>query len=243
MITPPASKAVWAVVPVKRFDRAKSRLASVLAPGARRDLAVAMLADVLDALRGTTALKGVVVVTADAEAAVMARARGFETIGNPEEAGVNAAVSTGLAYVQSRRGAALVTPAEIPLVTTVELGEAIDALDTTSLVIEPAARDGGANLLALAPADLFASSFGRDSAAHPAANARARGVEPAFLTLAGATRDVDTPEDLAELRRIDAKWTRVPLGASARSPPAKWKGLRNDDFLPGRVPAGQQALP
>ena len=211
MMTPPASKAVWAVVPVKRFDRAKSRLASILAPGARRDLSVAMLADVLDALRGTTALKGVVVVTADAEAAAMARARGFEAIGDPEEAGVNAAVSTGLAYVQSRRGAALVTPADIPFVTTVELGEAIDALDTTTVVIAPAARDGGTNLLALAPADLIAPSLGRDSAAHHAANARARGVEPAFLTLAGATRDIDTPEDLADLRRIAARWTRARL--------------------------------
>ena len=207
----PASRAVWAVVPVKRFEYAKSRLGGVLSPAARRDLAVAMLADVLDALRATAALEGVVVVTAQTEAAMMARTRGFDAIDDPMEAGVNAAVAAGLAYVQSRQGAALVTPADIPLVTSAEIGEAIDVLERSAVAIAPAARDGGTDLLALARADLIAPSFGPDSAASHAAAARARGVEPAFLALAGATRDIDTPEDLAALRRIGERWTRPPL--------------------------------
>ena len=52
-----------AILPVKRFALAKTRLREQLAPPQLRSLAEAMVGDVLDALLATAALDGVVVVT------------------------------------------------------------------------------------------------------------------------------------------------------------------------------------
>ena len=43
----------WAILPVKAFDRAKSRLSTVLASGQRESVARLMAADVLQALSST----------------------------------------------------------------------------------------------------------------------------------------------------------------------------------------------
>src|SRR2546430_1320895 len=64
-----------AVLPVKRFARAKQRLRGALTDGAREQLAAAMAADVLEVLCGFEAFTRVVVVTAEPAVAEQA---GFE---------------------------------------------------------------------------------------------------------------------------------------------------------------------
>jgi len=63
---------VWAAVPVKEFAGAKQRLAPLLTPRQRQELAAAMLEDVLAAL-ADTALAGVMVNTVDPLGAELAR--------------------------------------------------------------------------------------------------------------------------------------------------------------------------
>src|SRR3954454_9649148 len=63
-----------AVLPVKRFDRAKQRLASGLAGASRVVLAEAMLRDVLGALARVRSLYAIVVVTGELRAQALARA-------------------------------------------------------------------------------------------------------------------------------------------------------------------------
>ena len=63
---------IWAVVPVKETAAAKQRLAGLLVAGARRQLALAMLADVLQAIAGVPELAGIVAVTVDPDAADIA---------------------------------------------------------------------------------------------------------------------------------------------------------------------------
>jgi 2-phospho-L-lactate/phosphoenolpyruvate guanylyltransferase len=207
----PASE-TWAIVPVKRFDRAKTRLSHAFSRGERRDLARAMLADVLETLQRTVALGGVTVVTSDVEAGAMARGRSFEVIADPDENGVSSAVAIGLRYV-AHRGAegALVIPADIPFVTAAEIGRVLSALDSAAVVVAPAARDGGTNILAMAPVHAVAPAFGSDSAARHIACAGAVGIEPAVLHLKGAGRDIDIPADLAGLGRAGAPRTRACL--------------------------------
>ncbi|MEO8966700.1 MAG: 2-phospho-L-lactate guanylyltransferase, partial [Solirubrobacteraceae bacterium] len=54
-----------AILPFKGFDQAKQRLRDTLGVQPRRALVEAMFADVLIALRRTTALSGILVVSAD----------------------------------------------------------------------------------------------------------------------------------------------------------------------------------
>ena len=67
-----ARRNICAVVPVKEITDAKQRLAAVLSAAQRRELALAMLEDVLAALAGVRELAGMLVVTVDPAASEMA---------------------------------------------------------------------------------------------------------------------------------------------------------------------------
>src|SRR5947208_1303719 len=82
-----------AVLPVKRFDRAKQRLSSGLAGTSREVLAEAMLRDVLGALTRVRSLYAIVVVTGEPRAAALARAREALIVEDEAEAGQSAAAS------------------------------------------------------------------------------------------------------------------------------------------------------
>ena len=54
---------MWAMVPLKGFDQAKKRLASVLTVEERRALMLAMARDVLSALSRSERLTGILIVS------------------------------------------------------------------------------------------------------------------------------------------------------------------------------------
>ena len=99
-------RTVWAVVPVKRFDLAKGRLADALADDERRQLARAMLEDVLDALAATPEVDRVLVVTREPEVAALAMAAGAATVAETGQ-GLNAAVKTGAEAARAGEAQAL----------------------------------------------------------------------------------------------------------------------------------------
>src|SRR5690606_5187276 len=87
----------WALLPVKRHEGAKSRLASALPLGERQALQRAMLSDVLKGVSDARTLDGIAVVTSDRGAGEVARRRG--AIHFPEPAscdGLTKAVELGV---------------------------------------------------------------------------------------------------------------------------------------------------
>src|SRR5258706_11448913 len=104
-----------AVLPVKRFDNAKRRLAVRLSPGTRRLLAEAMVTDVLIALRRARHVDGVVVVTSEHAAEAIARGHGADAIPDDGDGGHNPAAARGVAWAVehgARRG--LLVPRDRP---------------------------------------------------------------------------------------------------------------------------------
>ena len=94
---------IWAVVPVKRFSTAKSRLATVLDTIERAELARLMFQDVLDALALCKEfLAGVIVVTSDESAAALARSRGAIVLSDAADNGINAAVRLAISSYRSK---------------------------------------------------------------------------------------------------------------------------------------------
>ena len=187
---------VWAVVPVKRFDQAKQRLSGVLDSAGRAALAAAMLGDVLEQLSGTAGLTGVLVVTSDTEATTIAGGFGAAVLNDPADSGVNDAVAYGLSKLGSLGASgAIIVPGDIPFVTSEELSSVLAALEQTSVVLTPATRDGGTNILGLSPPDVIEPAFGLESFARHRSVAHA--LQPVVILLEGAGRDIDVPADLA----------------------------------------------
>lgn len=208
---------VCALVPVKRFDSAKSRLAPFMNAAERAALAEAMLLDVLDVLVEAKGLTAIVIVTGDASLAARADTLGVRVIDDPQEAGTNNAVARGLEMLKAWNvQRALVVPSDIPFLGVVEIEAALAALARTAVVLAPARRDGGTNLLGLSPPDAIAPAFGVDSFARHLAAASAKSIKPVVLPSVGAGHDIDVPSDLTpDIGGGPAPRTRALLKQSA----------------------------
>jgi 2-phospho-L-lactate/phosphoenolpyruvate guanylyltransferase len=190
-------RGVCAILPMKGFGKAKSRLSALLDDMQRNMLAQAMFLDVLEVLLRAEGVACVHVVTEDWGVAKVASTVGATVIADEAETGTNEAVRQGIrAAIPDGWAAVLVVPADIPFLSVAEVEAALVALRRNPVVIAPAAHDGGTNLLGLAPPLIIPTHFGPDSFGRHVAAARAAGIEPARLRLAGAGHDIDGPSDL-----------------------------------------------
>jgi len=189
------------LVPVKNLNGAKQRLASMLTPHQRTELARAMIKDVCHALSEVPNRPAVALVTSDEYAIRLARQCGFETIQDDENLGETEAIEMATQHAE-KRGAdfTLVIPGDIPLVTAEEIAAVLAAAPEQGTVLVPAADGRGTNAILRRPAGLIPCRFGNDSFLPHRAAARATKVPVVVLNdLPGIAVDVDRPEDLAEL--------------------------------------------
>lgn len=186
-----------AVLPIKSFSRAKSRLGDRIDRG---ELAAAMVGDVLGALAATRGLADVVVVTAEP----LPGTAGAIVVSDPEEAGQSAAAERGIeAAVDRGAERVLLVPGDCPALDPDELGRLLeDAADAPHVIVVPDRHGSGTNALLLSPPGVMAPAFGAGSMARHAARASAAGATVKVRELPSLGLDVDTREDLAALRAM-----------------------------------------
>lgn len=200
-----------AILPVKRFPLAKQRLGASVADSLRRDLARAMVGDVLSALRECEALAATIVVTSERAVAAAARYSGAFVVEDTTEAGQSAAAALGIARARAEGfERVLCVPGDCPTLDPQELRVLLDG-DDAAVTIVPDRHGSGTNALLLTPPDAISPSFGPDSRARHERLASEseltwRIEQPASLLL-----DVDTGDDLAALReRLAGESVRAP---------------------------------
>lgn len=180
------------VVPVKRLDVAKSRLAGFGEAGRRR-LALAFAQDVVRAAALCPAVDRVLVVTDDEEAAGALRLLGAEVRADLPAAGLNAAIEHGAALLREREAhlAVAALSSDLPALRAEDLAGALALAEGRAFVAD--ADGAGTTLLAAVGGAALQPAFGAGSAAtHRASGAGELRAAP------GLRRDVDTPADLAE---------------------------------------------
>ena len=192
---------MWVVIPVKDIDAAKQRLAGVLDAAERRSLFAAMLSDVLAAVAAAKGYDDVALVTRDPEAENLARSHGFKTIMDRENAGHTDAVNVAIEHLIGAGVGGMVTfPGDIPLVTADEIETLLAAHgEARGMTIAPSRDKRGSNAIACTPPDAVPFRFGSDSFFPHLDAARAAGIEPRVVELAGFGLDIDTPDDLMQL--------------------------------------------
>ncbi len=201
-----------AILPLKGLDQAKQRLREALGAQPRRALVEAMFADVLIALRRTTGLCGILVVSADTVAQRIAEGYGAEVI-DDDQRGHSQAAARGIAHArQAGAERVLLVPGDCPLLDPAELTELITApAPARSVAIVPDRHGSGTNALLISPPEAFGPAFGPGSRARHEQQARAAGLESRTVAVPSLALDVDTPEDLAE---IEATLGRMRGGAA-----------------------------
>jgi 2-phospho-L-lactate guanylyltransferase len=195
----------WSVVvPAKRLDAAKTRLAPLTATlsggtsAAHEELVLALLGDTVAAALASPAVGLVLVVTDDPRAAAVVTGLGARTVDDRPGRGLNAALEHGARVARTGGAGPLAAlNSDLPALRAAELSDALAeaAGRPRSFVADTAGT--GTTLLAV-PAGELDPRFGPGSAAaHTAAGAVSlTGRWP------GLRQDVDTPADLAAARQL-----------------------------------------
>ena len=111
---------MWAIVPIKTFERAKQRLANVLNEEERRSLMLAMASDVLTCLSKAKNLDGILIVSRAAEADVLASAFSTERFAESPHTNLAGALTQATDYLIKHFDAqgVFIVPADVPGITT-----------------------------------------------------------------------------------------------------------------------------
>jgi 2-phospho-L-lactate guanylyltransferase len=193
---------LWAVVPVKPLDQAKSRLAGALTPEERVALVQQLLERTLEVLRQVPAIAEIVVATSDPGVGTWARRAGNRVLREVGEPDLNDALAVATRSAQAHQvQVVLIVHADLPRVTPADL-EAMVALAAGGapvVVVAPDRHGRGTNALLCAPPGLIEYRFGEDSFARHCAQAQAAGARLEICSTPGLALDLDVPEDLEVL--------------------------------------------
>ena len=189
---------VWAIVPVKPLNRAKSRLAEVLPPEEREQLATGMLERTIRLLLPMPEIKGVLVISRDTKALALVRDLGAQTVqesGSPE---LNKALYRATSALRVwGAAAALVVPADLPLLNAEDVA-AIVTLGRfpSTAVLAPDRREEGTKLLFVRPPGLIPYALGGPSFDEHQRLARKAGATLHIYRSERVALDLDVPDDL-----------------------------------------------
>lgn len=211
---------LWAIVPVKPFRQAKTRLAAVLSPADRLELTRRLLINTLDVLAAVPAIYRRLVISRDQEALALARQHQALTMSESGTGFLDLNVALRRAtYVARGFGAStvLILPSDLPRLTPVDVEAFVLAAEgSQSVVIAPDRHASGTNALLVRPPGLVAYAFGAGSFAAHCAQAEAAGLTPRVVQAPNLAFDLDLPEDW----RLNQEYTsaHIPLDPTRRTP-------------------------
>jgi 2-phospho-L-lactate guanylyltransferase len=196
---------LYAIIPVKSLQFAKGRLAHIFTMPERQALVLAMLGDVLAALRATAALNGMVVVSRDAEVLALAARSGASALLERAD-DLNGAFAQAATFAElSGATRILALPADLPLITPAEItGLIASGTESGGVALAPS-RDGGTNGLYRPVAAALPFLFGVGSLARHMAAARERGLATRLFRAPGLELDIDRPDDMLLLAEADGE--------------------------------------
>lgn len=184
-----------ALVPLRSPGEGKTRLAHLLERQLRAELAGAMLADVVTALRATE-VREVVVAAGGPAAIASAAALNVEVLADPPAIrSLDEAVAAAVRRLGPSREL-LVVMADLPWLCPADITA---LLETPGQAVIAPTYDGGTGGLLRRPASVMATSYGPGSAARHGRAAAIAGVKLTCCARPGFARDLDTAQDLAAL--------------------------------------------
>jgi 2-phospho-L-lactate/phosphoenolpyruvate guanylyltransferase len=189
-------KPMWAIVPIKTFDRAKQRLANVLSENERRSLMLAMARDVLTCLSKSTHLAGILIVSRTAEADALAQSFATERFAESPDANLPQALVQAAKHLITNFDAKgiMIVPADVPGISTREVDELLESHEQVTIL--PDAENLGTNGLICSPPLCMPLIFDGKSFKPHVDAAFASGITPKIVPGSGFALDIDVPRDL-----------------------------------------------
>lgn len=189
---------ISAIVPVKRYTQAKSRLD--VSDIQRVRLCHAMLYETLDALNRSPVIHEIVVVTDDVRAQKLSGDLGATTL-RDNGTGVNEAVRIANRYLADKGAAmSLVIPADVPLMEPADISFLLKFFTPPECVlVVPSMRLDGTNALLRCPPDVMGTSYDNNSYRNHMDMARRTVNNYGLVYIPRIMNDVDTLSDLEDV--------------------------------------------
>lgn len=189
-----------ALLPVKKFENSKERLAGFLSSQERALLARTMFEDVWAALlQARRAADGLHLLVTTAEPYAISRCQcdGVLCLPESEQRSHSDSVNRATEWARSLGiGALLSVPIDTPAATAEEILSLLELRSRFSVVIVPSADGTGTNALLRTPPDAIAPYFGPGSCQRHTEEAALKGLSHSVVPSPGLSNDIDTPEDL-----------------------------------------------
>ncbi len=194
----------WALVPIKGFDRGKSRLSEVLGQAERAELARGMFEHVMRVLRASPDIDAIAAVSDSAQARELAEGLGALALADAAGSRGLAEVVDGALEDLKDRGATsvLICMSDLPELTVNDVARVVRQLEESDVVLVPDLARQGTNVIAIKPATALPSCLGHeDSLDRHHSCARRLGLTVRIQISSTIGFDVDRPADLDRLRR------------------------------------------
>ena len=189
---PEPRRGVCALIAIKARAHCKTRLADVLTPESRIELARAMLSSVLAAACNARTVHQVVVISPERDTLppeIPVLADSGESLNGALTQAQHMLREFGCHEI-------VVLPADLPQINSAEIDTLVQAARAGGFAIAPDAAGIGTNALCLASRLPFRFQFGPDSHRLHLLEARRLGLSPGVVRLPGLELDVDSPADL-----------------------------------------------
>lgn len=194
----------WVIIPVKPLYRAKSRLATVLSPEQRHQLAESMFRHVLEVVRDVPQVIGTLVISRDNKALSIAREYDAKTVQETGAPELNSALTRATQVVASWGvDSVLVLPADLPLVTSEDIVNII-TMDQgmPSVVLASDHNQDGTNALFMRPPGVIPYSYGSGSYQRHVEAAKEAGIEARTYFSNQLALDIDVSPDLENYQQV-----------------------------------------
>ena len=217
------------IVPVKRYSEAKTRLAGLLLPAERENLAELLAVTVLEQLSRVRRIRRIILASSEPSLSRMAARLGLEVLeDDPLVPGLNAAIERAVQHALASGAKDVgVVFSDLPLFKAGEFDEVVRShLDgaprQVTLVLD---RFGtGTNVRLCRPGDLLPSLYGRNSAIEYQRVAAAGGAEICVIKSDCLSHDLDQPSDIRAVLNLHRQHALPP---ALRSMFKRWVNCEN----------------
>jgi 2-phospho-L-lactate guanylyltransferase len=194
---------IFAIIPVKTLLKSKIRLSTVLGQPERQVFTLAMLEDVLKAVKCSEVHQTVLV---SSDSVVKKIAHEFKVMFLQEKMqGLNKAVNQATRWcLQKNAESVLILPADIPLLKPEDVNKMVRlGSEETSVVVFSPSKNGGTNALLLKPPNIIQPRFGPNSFRKHLNEASALKVPSKIYLSKRVSLDIDTVDDLKLLLKTE----------------------------------------
>ena len=196
---------IAAIIPVKTFSNAKSRLQ--LPTDKVEQLCKIMLEEILQVLSISPKIEKIILITKEKKAIEIGKKFNTITIIDEKEESVNQAVSLADEYLlENNFNASVVFPQDIPNIKTQDIDFMLKhQLHPNFAIIIPSRKFDGTNALVRMPIDLMKTHYDNDSYRNHMKTAKEHTMNVAMVFVKRIMLDVDNQEDLELLLELNEK--------------------------------------